>query len=319
MNSSKKILLVGLGGIGCRYDFDNHSFAEINRQSETKTHYGAGIQNNHEFIGGVDINPIARQIFENFTSLRTWSSIKEIKNFTEVDILVISTSTASHLQQIQEACNMIKPKAILCEKPFGRFAQDSLQMIEISEQLQIPILVNYSRNFSKGFRTISNVVGTKSIESGFVRYSQGLRVNGSHFLRFVIELLGVPKRVSFDSKNYKSQNPSFTLYYSNDKEIEFSGSDSKTIRLGEIFLETDSSTVKITEGMQFEVRKVDEILKPTPWFKDLKLIDQGDLSGGMNELYRDTKWMDKDNFSLSIERNYRDHACNEIMDNLLSA
>ena len=319
MNSNKKVLLVGIGGIGFRYDLDEFKLREFSQNHQPQSHYGAAIQNNHNVIGGVDFDPIARDYFESVTSLKSWPSIKEIKGCEEVDILVISTPTSSHLEQFIDACTFLKPKAAIFEKPFGKSAQESKQMIELSEKLQIPISVNYSRNFSKGFDIISKSITNEGFESGHVLYGQGLRENGSHFLRLIIELLGTPIKIDLDGEKCSSRNPSFTIFFDNDKSIVFSGSDSENFRLGEIFLETGLSTIRISEGMQYEIRSIIKDLKPALWPRDLELLNQGDLTGGMSQLYRDTSWTNAESFASCIQRNYLDMECNKIMDDLLLA
>jgi len=319
MNSPKKVVLVGLGGIGFRYEIENTSLTEITQLHNSQTHYSAALQNSHKIIGGVDLDPLARQVFENFTSIKTWQSINKIKNLKEVDILVISTPTGNHLEQFQLACEELKPRAILCEKPFGQSAQESEQMIEISRRLHIPIMVNYSRNFSHGFKIINQIITEEGFKSGHVLYAQGLRENGSHFLRLIIELFGAPINIFFDGERSSSRNPSFTLHFANSKRIRFSGSDTDNIRLGEIFLETNSSAIKIAGGMGFEIRQIDKVSKPVPWFGDFTLKHQGNLSGGLNELYRDTKWASAESLDLCIQGNYLDLACNRVMDEVLPA
>ena len=319
MLSSRKILLVGLGGIGCQYDLKNPKVEKENQFLQPLTHYSAAIQNGHKVIGGVDLDSTARSDFESFTSLRTWQSINEIKELDEVDILVISTPTSSHREQFKIACEKLRPKAILFEKPFGSSAQESAEMIEISKRLQIPIIVNYSRNFSRGFQEIRTLIKKEDFESGSVLYAQGLRENGSHFLRLIIELFGTPTKINLDSYRSSSPNPSFTVFFPNCKSIRFIGSESTNIRLGEIFLETSMSAIRISEGMSYEIRQINDVLKPLPWFREYKLINQGELSGGLNELYRDTKWANIESIFSCIQRNYLDLECNRIIDEILIA
>ena len=135
----------------------------------------------------------------------------------------------------------------------------------------------------------------------------------------IIELLGIPTKIDFDSKNCSSRNPSFTMFFENDKSVVFSGSDSENMRFGEIFLETGLSAIRISEGIQYEIRSIIKDLKPVLWPRDLKLLNKGNLTGGISQLYRDTSWTNAESFSTCIKRNYLDMECNKIMDDFLLA
>ena len=319
MNSPKKVLLVGLGGIGFQYDLDNLDLPKSSQYHEPQTHYGAAVQNAHNVIGGVDLDRLARDNFEKVTSLKSWRSINDFNGSEEVDILVVATPTSTHLEQFIDACTILKPRAVLFEKPFGMSAKESKEMIGLSKEFQIPIIVNYSRNFSKGFDLIRKKVADEGFESGHVLYGQGLRENGSHFLRLIIELFGAPLKIALNSEKYISQNPSFTMFFANSKLIVFSGSDIENTRLGEIYLETSTSAIRISEGMQYEIYSITKGSKPLPWLRDLLMTNQGDLSGGMSQLYCDTSWTNPKSFSACIQRNHLDMECNRIIDDFLLA
>ena len=319
LSDKLKVLLIGLGGIGCKYDYPKDSTAPLSISDNSKSHLGAILKSGLTLVGGIDTDENSRNLFEKYSLLPTWHSVAIFPKTENIDLVVISSSTISHRDTFQEVINHLRPKGIIVEKPFGSDAKESTSMLKLASTKGIPVRVNYSRNYSQGFYKIRDVIGGDQLVSGQVFYSQGLRRNGSHFLRLILELFGQPLSVIKHDPKIQDLNPSFTLVFSSGSSIQFIGSNSLQVRAGEIALETEKYLVQIEEGMQYWIRLLNEKVIPIEWPTRLELISKGDLGGGIQQIYGDLNWMQSDSYGKILESNYLDNACNEILDGLLAS
>ena len=319
MENQLSVLLIGLGGIACKYDFPLPFIKGELSIGIPRSHLGAAMLSGYRVIGGVDKNFKARKEFEINTSLSTWGSLESFPNSISVDIVVVSTPASTHKDVILEVCQYLKPKGIICEKPFGASSADSKYIIDLTRSNQIPIRVNYSRNFSPGFSSLRSFVDIDKFVSGNITYSLGLRENGSHFLRFALELLGPPNSYHIDTKRSLDKNPSFSLLYPGNREMNFLGHSSRNIRTGEMIFETKDYLVLIREGSEFEIRELKKQVTTVLSISDLQIKLLGNLKGGLEEIYLDQNWIHQRFSADDVGVNRLDHLCNKIMDQMLNA
>lgn len=310
--------MIGLGGIGCKYDYPKNSTAPLSISDNSKSHLGAILKSEMTLVGGIDTDENSRNLFEKYSLLPAWHSVAMFPKKENVDLVVISSSTKSHRDTFQEVISYLGPKGIIVEKPFGSNAKESTSMLELASTKGIPVRVNYSRNYSQGFFKIKDVIARDNLVSGNVFYSQGLRRNGSHFIRLMLELFGHPHTVIKHDRKVQDLNPSFTLVFSSGSSIQFTGSNSLQVRVGEIVLETEKYLIQIEEGMQYRIRLLNQKVNPIEWPTQLELISNGNLAGGIQQIYSDLNWMQPDSYGKILKSNYLDNACNEILDDLLT-
>ncbi len=268
-------------------------------------------------IGGIDTDENSRNLFEKYSLVQAWDSITNFPKNYKIDLAVICTPTMTHRYIFQEVVDHIMPKAIIIEKPFGANKRDSTYMLELARVAQIPVLVNYSRNYSQGFQKIRETIENSKLVSGNVYYSQGLQRNGSHFIRLMLEFFGAPLSVVKNHPGVHDLNPSFTFCFADESFIHFIGSNSLHVRVGEIVLETEKYLIQISEGSQYRISLLNKEANPVKWPTQLELVEIGNLDGGMQKIYSELNWMQAEFYGKQIESNFLDNLCNEILDGLL--
>ena len=109
----EKCLLIGLGNIGMKYDFNlDHQYV--------LTHARAIITHpEFELVGAVDNEIRNRNEFTIQYSKPAYDNIKEAIDKTKPKIIIIATPTGTHSKVLKIILSITNPKLILCEKFFG--------------------------------------------------------------------------------------------------------------------------------------------------------------------------------------------------------
>ena len=310
MSDKKSVLLVGLGGIACSYDYED---ADIYK-TESRTHFTAATNAGLKIIGGVDPDPIAREGFENNCKLMTWANRGELRLDFKIDIVVVSTPSETHKAVIEEIVEKIEPLAIICEKPFGNSKEDSKSITNLLAARKIPLLVNYTREYSKTRRNITEYFDSKNFVRGSFTYSHGLRRSGSHFIRLVLGILGIPSSVIKFEDTSNGINPSFRLIYSEDKHFDFIGTDTVEFRVASGQIEFTDRILTIHEGNRLIVNEIPKNGRSPFWPSEGKAIFDSGLNGGLDEIYKDLSWISVHRSKELTNWNSINQACNAIMD-----
>lgn len=317
VESKLTVLLVGLGGIGFKYDVQNSPSEKPSLGISSHSHFGCALSAGHTVLGGVDLDKSSRELFSNLTSLPAWANTDEVPINTPIDLIVISTPPNTHKVVLESILKKFHPRGAIIEKPFGINSQESEKMLHLLSAKQIPLRVNYNRNFSSGFKEIKQGDFFNSKVTGVVKYSLGLRRNGSHFLRLVLGFLGKPESIERHAFLVSRENPSFALNYANGSSVQFIGSNSAFHRQGEITFESANHLISITEALRYEVKFLDWHTTPVPWPSQLATVSSGTLNGGMNQLYSDLHWMNPSQFGSNLDENALDLLTNTIIDEIL--
>ncbi len=317
VESKLSVLLVGLGGIGFKYDVQNSPSEKPSLGTSSHSHFGCAISAGHTIIGGVDLDKSSRELFSNLTSLPAWANTDEVPLNSHIDLIVISTPPSTHKFLLESMLKRFHPRGVIIEKPFGIDAHESEAMLHLLSTKQIPLRVNYNRNFSNGFKEFKQSDLFDSKVTGVVKYSLGLRRNGSHFLRLVLALVGKPESIERHSDLVSRDNPSFLLNYANGSSIQFIGSNSAFHREGEMTFESRNHLILITEALRYEVKLLDLHTAPVPWPSQLATVSSGTLDEGMNQLYSDMHWINPSEFESNLEENALDLLTNAIIDEIL--
>ncbi len=165
-------LVVGLGNIGMEYDLNSNHI-----QSHCKA---VNIHKGFYLAGAVEKNKLKRVIFEKKFKKPAFKSCKSALKKICPEIIIISSSTKTHLPILKEILSIHKPKVIVCEKPMGINFSHSLKILSICKKNRIKLYVNYVRLSDPGIIKLKNIF-KKPIE-GLVLYSRGTLNNASHFL-----------------------------------------------------------------------------------------------------------------------------------------
>ena len=182
-NHRHKVLIVGLGNIGMKYDLNDDSVKKV------LTHANAfACHSDFNIIGGVDTKEESRKIFNKKYQSQSFTKIKNAMIQCNPDIVVIASPTEMHLKNIKEVFNYGKPKIIICEKPLSYKYQESLDIIEKCEKNKTKLYVNYFRRSEPGILKIKSMLNSKEFLlpfKGVCWYSKGLFNSSSHLINLM--------------------------------------------------------------------------------------------------------------------------------------
>lgn len=113
---------------------------------------------------------------------------------TDVNLLVIASTTKSHMEVCESIVDVLKPDVVLIEKPVG-LSESQCNRIENAFKLNSKVFVNYQRNYNPTIiEQLSKFKDSKNLK-GTVYYSNGLLNNASHALALLIAIFGEPTNV----------------------------------------------------------------------------------------------------------------------------
>lgn len=223
-----KILIVGLGNIGLKYDL---GLPENYVLSHSRAFH---LNENFQIIGGVDNDKNSRDLFEQNYPYKSYNSTKEALKETIPDGIIICTPPNSQLKIIKDVLKNNKIKFIVCEKPFTTSFTEAEKAVKICSEKTTAIFVNYQRNSSLVTKEIMKRINQNEIKPPFKIihcYSKGLENSCSHFISFFNMLFGEVLETSLITnhnveKKDEKLNRTFKLNY-NFAEIIFSPLDFK--------------------------------------------------------------------------------------------
>ena len=197
-------LIIGLGNVGMGYDLNSSLI-----QSHSKA-----INYHKKFIlfGAVEIDKKKRELFEKKYKKPTFASLKSSLNILKPQVIIISSTTQSHLYILKKIFNYHKPKVIICEKPLGSNLDESKTIINICKKNRTKLYVNYIRLSDPGVIKIKKKINSNKIKtpaSGIVYYNRGVLNNASHFLNMLQFWFGKVIRAQLIDKGVKFGNFDF--------------------------------------------------------------------------------------------------------------
>jgi predicted dehydrogenase len=192
-----KALIIGLGQIGMGYDYTQR----LGSQRLILSHAQAlAAHTKFEIEGGVDSNLDRRDKFRKKFKKPSYETLNEALETGSFDLVVIATSTKSHYQIFKDVLDQAKPKLIVLEKPLAYTATESLAMLKLSLKAGVPVAVNYFRAYEPAYQLLRSQLQEGLLGfplTAIVRYSNGMMNNGSHWLQFVLPILGELQGVRF--------------------------------------------------------------------------------------------------------------------------
>jgi predicted dehydrogenase len=174
-----KVLIIGLGNIGFRYDLG------LSASNYIYTHARAFANHpNFELVAAVDPDFRNRNEFESNYERPTFEDIAGAASNGPFDVVIISTPTDSHLEILREVTDSLLPQIILCEKPLAYLVEEAKIMVDICERAGIILLVNYIRRSEPSVISVKEKIDHEIIKppfKGVVYYTKGFLHNASHF------------------------------------------------------------------------------------------------------------------------------------------
>ena len=124
------------------------------------------------------------------------ASLDEISSLETIDVLVLANPPGIAREQLITALPNLK--LVIVEKPLGGNLAQARNFLELCEQRDIPVQVNFLRRADKTTRLLAAGGLHKEIgevQSASVVYGNGIHNNGSHMIDLVRKLLGEVKAV----------------------------------------------------------------------------------------------------------------------------
>ncbi len=225
-----KVLILGLGNIGFRYDLDEPDFKVLTHARAFDRHP------DFKLVGGVDPVPSNRKRFQRAYDVAAFGTIADALIKTEADVVVVATPTILHLENLREIVSFSKPRLVLMEKPAAYCLEQAVEMIQISKENALPILINLVRRTDPSVMEIRSRIEAQEIKlpcKGVVWYSKGLIHNACHFIDLLSFWLGQPRNLSlleagrkindFDSEpDLRIEFSDSTIYFLAKNNEEFS-------------------------------------------------------------------------------------------------
>lgn len=186
--SGFKVLLVGLGQIGCGYDIDTSDPNCI------QTHARAFSLNPHfQLVGGVDSLPENQNRFKQRYGLPSFSSLSLALDKTRPSVVVLGIPTEQHEAGVSTAVECPSVRVLLCEKPLAYLPEQGQRMVQLCENRKIKLFVNYMRRSNPLSITLKNRLEMLSNPlKGVAWYTKGFLHNASHLFNLLQFWLGEP-------------------------------------------------------------------------------------------------------------------------------
>lgn len=209
-----RVCLIGLGNVGFGRYIDRKSETILDHFSAIKAH------NSLNLICAID-KSIPNELLEV-----GYSSLDEVGNLS-TDLLVVATATNSHFEVIDEFLSKCQTRMILLEKPGTKSLAEILKLKSVLDRYpNLPLFVNYQRNYNPIFAEVLNKSELGSLQCGVVHYSNGALNNATHALALVLHKLSgdvTVKRLSRETRKV-------------EEDLDFEVCDSEGVRI--VFLST---------------------------------------------------------------------------------
>lgn len=187
------VAIIGLGNIGMGYDscLDETNFVLSHARAFSQSP-------NFNLVLGIEKEPKLREIFSKSFSVDTVEKIGDYQGVTEIDLIVVATSTPSHWSVIKEVLEKTSVKMILCEKPLANKFSDALSITKACEAKNVSLFVNFIRRAEPSVIAVRNSIIDGKLKPPFVgrvNYSKGLFNTASHFTDLIEFWFGAPVAV----------------------------------------------------------------------------------------------------------------------------
>lgn len=226
-----KAAIIGCGKMGSLFDNDP-------KRTSVASH--AGAYNTHaeiKLIAASDINPSALKDFgQRWDVEHLYTNYQELLAKEKPDIVSVTTKNDMHYQVVRDAI-IGQAKAIFCEKPFTDNPAKAAELVRLSRERNVSLVINYNRRFDQMHR--SAVKEAKLLAtplSGVIYYVNGFINNGCHAIDLVQMFMGKIEMIQAISKSTTPEgdpNISVILTLKNGAEIFLKGLSETTYYLFE--------------------------------------------------------------------------------------
>ena len=222
MNKKKiNTLLIGLGKIGCGYDYSE--YFEVDKPSSSIkiiSHARAtSVHPRFNLIAGIDKDIKASKLFSSKYKKPSFDCIENFKSNsnTKIDLVIIAVFPKNQPKIVEDVINQLNPKILLLEKPLAISLEETKKIKNLcATKPDLIVFVNYVRRYLPLVnkwrdKIISGEIG--GFITGNIIYGKGLLTNGSHFINLAEYWLGKFKY----EKTFKNE----LKYQEFDREASF--------------------------------------------------------------------------------------------------
>lgn len=170
-----KCAIIGAGRIGA--GFDNPKSRHV------LTHAHAYFSNpKTELVGFFDTDRGRARRAAKLWSSQEFESIDELFKVARPNLISICVPDKYHFSVLKEVAKY-RPRLIICEKPVTIDIKNTEAIVKLYQQINIPVLVNYSRRFDLTVQNLrQEIIKNKygKVLCASVIYNKGILHNGSH-------------------------------------------------------------------------------------------------------------------------------------------
>lgn len=244
-------LIIGAGQIAGGYDSPQSDNILTHAHSYLK-HSGFNL------LGFYDVDFSCAVEMSKKWNCKAFKTLAEVKN---IDVISICTPDEVHFSAIKEALKL-SPKLIFLEKPLSNNLDEAKEILGISKN--IPILVNYSRQFVKEFQELAVKIQDGEFgkyESGTGYYGKGFVHNGSHMINLLNLLVEKISKIDIidEFADFYEHDPTKNaiLTFGSNKKFFMQGVGSKNYTIFELDLVFTKSRIRILQsGEKIEIYEV---------------------------------------------------------------
>lgn len=117
---------------------------------------------------------------------RGTTSVDEVLEDTEVDVVAVCSPHQFHAEQVIAACRAGK-RAVLCEKPFATTSDEASRIAQVSQETGVPIIVGAMHTYDPGWVSFTKAWGPARGSASHIRCSVVLPPN-TRFEDFATEV-----------------------------------------------------------------------------------------------------------------------------------
>jgi predicted dehydrogenase len=229
------VSIIGLGKIGFYYDYNSNK----NIQTYTKAFSKSRFFNLKCAIDRKNKN--IKDFKLHYPKVETSKNLKLLKKFKS-EILIVSTNTNTHYKIIKDVLKIYLPKIIICEKPISYFLKSTKKVIDLCDERNIKLFVNYQRISNPIYLKIKSLIDENKNKFDLeINYSKGIYNNASHFINLILFLFGDFKKITLLDKK-KNKNDYLVNFNLNKKNVfvKFKVSNKNSIKIkSKFFFFTD--------------------------------------------------------------------------------
>ena len=178
--------IIGTGRIGFLLGKD--------RKREQPAAHTAALNANKriKLIAGCDIDGTRLTLWQKENpQAKIFGHIDSLLSETSADIITVAVNEDAHLSTTLKVLKS-RPRLVILEKPVALNTEEAYKIKEISTQLQIPVMINHERRFSKDYQLVKKLIKDNklgnlqlvrgSLWSGMRVYSASQETSGSYSL-----------------------------------------------------------------------------------------------------------------------------------------